>query len=223
MVMYWRFVVKSMSNQIEEAIYNLSKYKDIIKNVNRIDKMIRESNIDFFELFDDILKKNKEESFLLMTFLVKKRKLYEFNYFNFYEKWLFNYVDSWGKCDAYCYRVLNPMIELYPELYNNILNWSKSNKIYVRRASLVCFIISKADFSVDYDLNKLLYICDSLKYDKHIHIQKGLGWLLKYAYLTYPSEIENYLRNNVNVLSRTTFRYALEKMNLSLRNELMKL
>ena len=78
--------MKSMNNQIEEVIYNLSNYKDIIKNVNRIDKMIRESNIDFFELFDNILKKNKEESFLLMTFLVKKRKLYEFNYFNFYEK-----------------------------------------------------------------------------------------------------------------------------------------
>lgn len=223
MVMYWRFVVKSMNNQIEEVIYNLSNYKDIIKNVNRIDKMIRESNIDFFELFDEILKNNREEPFLLMTILIKKRKLYEFNYFNFYEKWLFNYVDSWGKCDTYCYRVLNPMIELYPELYSNILNWSKSDKIYVRRASLVCFIISKADFSVDYDLNKLLYICDSLKDDKHIHIQKGLGWLLKYAYLTYPNEIENYLRNNADVLSRTTFRYALEKMDLSLRNELMKL
>lgn len=215
--------MKSMSNQIEETIYNLSNYKDIIKNVNRIDKMIMESNIDFFVLFDEILKKNKEESFLLMTFLVKKRNLYEIDYFEFYEKWLFNYVDSWGKCDAYCYRVLNPMIELYPELYSNILNWSKFDKIYVRRASLVCFIISKADFSVDYDLNKLLYICDSLKDDKHIHIQKGLGWLLKYAYLTYPNEIENYLRNNVNVLSRTIFRYALEKMDLSLRNELMKL
>lgn len=219
---YWRFVVGNM-NDLIEIIYNLSSYKDVIKNVNRIDKMIRESDIEFFKLFDKILKQNKEEPFLLMTLLVKKRKLYEFNYFKFYEKWLLDYVDSWGKCDAYCYRVLNPMIELYPELYNNILNWCKSDKVYVRRASLVCFIISKSDFSVDYDLDKLLYICDSLKYDNHIHIQKGLGWLLKYTYLTCPNEIEKYLRDNVSILSRTTFRYALEKMDLPLKKELMKL
>lgn len=213
----------SMNEQIETEIYNLSNYKDVVKNVNRIDKMIKNSNVNFFDLFDQILKQNKEESFLLMTFLVKKRNLYEMEYFNYYEKWLFNYVDSWGKCDAYCYRVLNPMIEKFAELYNNIVNWCNSDKVYVRRASLVCFIISKSDFSVDYNLDKIFYICEKLKYDKHIHIQKGLGWLLKYTYLTYPEDIEKYLRDNVNILSRTTFRYALEKMDSSLRSELMKL
>lgn len=53
--------------------------------------------------------------------------------------------------------------------------------------------------------------------------KKGLGWLLKYSYLTYPSEIEKYLRNNIDILSRTTFRYSLEKMPNDLKIELMKL
>ncbi len=223
MVMYWRYVVTNMNKQVEKEIYSLANYKDVAKNVNRINKAIKVSGIIFLDLFDEILKQNKEETFLLMTLLVKKRSLYEMEYFHYYEKWLFHYVDSWGKCDAYCYRVLNPMIEKYAKLYNNIVNWSKSDKIYVRRASLVCFIISKSEFSVDYNLDQILYICDSLKYAKHIHIQKGLGWLLKYTYLTYPEEIEKYLRDNVGILSRTTFRYALEKMDSSLRRELMKL
>ena len=64
----------SMNKQIETEIYNLSNYKDVVKNVNRIDKMIKNSNVNFFDLFDQILKQNKEESFLLMTFLVKKKK-----------------------------------------------------------------------------------------------------------------------------------------------------
>ena len=115
------------------------------------------------------------------------------------------------------------MIQKYPCLYDNINQWSCSDKIYVRRASLVCFIISKQNFSVDYNLEKMFHICDILKYDKHVHIQKGLGWLLKYSYLTYPSEIEKYLRDNIDVLSRTTFRYALEKMPNELKIELMKL
>ena len=219
MVIFWRYVVITMNNEI----LNLSNYKDVVKSVNRINKMLQTANIDFFNFFDKILKQNKEETFLLMTLLVKKRNLYEMTYFCYYEKWLFNYVDSWGKCDAYCYRVLNPMIEKYSELYNNIVNWSKLDKVYVKRASLVCFIISKQDFLVDYNLDKIINICDNLKFDKHIHIQKGLGWLLKYTYLTYPVEIEKYLRDNVDILSRTTFRYALEKMDLPLRNELIKL
>ncbi len=217
------YVEISMDKQIEKEIYNLSNYKDVTKNANHINKLIYASKTNFFDLFDEILKQNKEEHFLLMTLLVKKRKLYEINYFHYYEKWLFNYVDSWSKCDAYCYRVLNSMIEKYPNLYNNIINWSKSDNAYVRRASLVCFIISKLTFSVDYNIDKILYICDNLKYDEHIHVQKGLGWLLKYAYLTYPKEIEKYLRDNASILSRTTFRYALKKMDSSLRSELMKL
>lgn len=70
---------------------------------------------------------------------------------------------------------------------------------------------------------KILNICNILKEEKHIHIQKGLGWLLKYAYLTYPNEVEKYLRDNVDILSRTTFRYALEKMPKDLRNMMMHL
>lgn len=69
----------SMNKQIETEIYNLSNYKDVVKNVNRIDKMIKNSNVNFFDLFDQILKQNKEESFLLMTFLVKKEIYMKWN------------------------------------------------------------------------------------------------------------------------------------------------
>lgn len=212
-----------MNNNVEKLILELSSHKDVIKNVNKINRIILNSNIDLFSLFDRMLDNNKDEIFTLMTLLIKKRGLYDMKYFCYYEKWLYKYVESWEKCDAFCYRVLNPIIEKYLCLYDNISKWSCSDKIYVRRASLVCFIISKQNFSVDYDLEKIFHICDRLKYDNHIHIQKGLGWLLKYSYLTYPSEIEKYLRNNIDILSRTTFRYSLEKMPNDLKIELMKL
>lgn len=210
-------------NEIENIISNLNGYKDVIANVNKINKKLLDNNIDVFELFEKLLIFKKEEIFILMTLIIKKRKLYDLKYFNYYEKWLYKNVDSWGKCDAYCYRVLNPMIEKHAILYDNVIKWSNSEKTYVKRASLVCFIISKENFYVDYDLKKILNVCNILKYDKHIHIQKGLGWLLKYSYLTYPNEIEKYLRDNVDELSRTTFRYALEKMPQELKKELMKL
>ena len=108
-------------------------------------------------------------------------------------------------------------------IYTNIINWAKSELVYVRRASLVCFIISKNEFEVKYDIDKIFVLCNMSKEDKHIHIQKALGWVLKYSYLSYPKETIEYLKDNVTILSRTTFRYALEKMSKDLKDKMMKL
>lgn len=162
-------------NKIEKIITNINGYKEVISNVNKINKLLLENNIDIIEFFDNLLSIEKEETFILMTLIIKKRKLYNLEYFKTYENWLYRYVDTWGKCDAYCYRVINPMIQKYPELYTNIINWAKSELVYVRRASLVCFIISKNEFEVKYDIDKIFVLCNMLKEDKHIHIQKALG------------------------------------------------
>ncbi len=55
----------------------------------------------------------------------------------YYEDWLYNYINSWGSCDVYCYRVLNPMLERYPDLSKKVLEWAKFKKTYVRRAAPV--------------------------------------------------------------------------------------
>ncbi len=68
-----------------------------------------------------------------------------------------------------------------------------------------------------------MLVVESLKNDPEYHVQKGVGWLLKYAYLSYPEEIYLYLKNNVNDLPRVLFRYALEKTPREVREELMKL
>lgn len=210
-------------NEIEKIVINLNGYKEVTSNINRINKLLLENRIDIIEFFDNLLNREKEETFILMTLIIKKRKLYDIEYFNLYENWLYKYVNTWGKCDAYCYRVINPMIQKYPKLYTNIINWAKSELIYVRRASLVCFIISKNKFKINYDIDKVFVICDMLKKDKHIHIQKALGWVLKYSYLSYPKETIKYLNDNVTFLSRTTFRYALEKMPKDLKDKMMEL
>jgi len=208
-------------NEIESIVINLNGYKDVTSNVNKINKLLLENNVDVINFFDNLLSIEKEETFILMTLIIKKRKLYDIEYFNSYKNWLYRYVNAWGKCDAYCYRVINPMIQKYPELYTNIINWAKSKLIYC--ASLVCFIISKNEFEVNYDIDKIFILCDMLKEDNHIHIQKALGWVLKYSYLSYPKETIEYLNDNVTILSRTTFRYALEKMPKVLKDKMMKL
>ena len=75
-----------------------------------------------------------------------------------------------------------------------MLCWINSERVYVRRAAAVCLIRSGKGFTVTYDIKKILFVVESLKDDIHPHIQKACGWLLKYAYLTYPEEIVDFLQ-----------------------------
>ena len=88
-------------NEIEKIVTNLNGYKEITSNVNKINKLLLENSIDIIKFFDNLLSIEKEETFILMTLIIKKRKLYDIEYFNFYENWLYRYVDTWGKCDIY--------------------------------------------------------------------------------------------------------------------------
>ncbi len=180
-------------------------------------------NKELVELFDFLVSTKEWNIFWLVADWIKRRELYQLDYMQYYEKWLYDYVNSWGACDVFCYRVLNPMVEKYPQLFENVMNWADSSKTYVRRAAPVSLLQSSRSFVVNCSINKVFAIVEKLKHDKEIHVQKGVGWLFKYAYLTYPDEVYSYLKNNVDDLPRVIFRYALEKIPKHIREELMNL
>lgn len=194
------------------------------KAVNNIAKRIYSAlpndNEELMELFDYLV---SNKFLVLVTLWIKRKKLYQLEFMSYYEKWLYDHVNRWGLCDVFCYRVLNPMIEKYPHLFEKVMEWADSSKTYVRRAAPVSLIQSTRSFVVNSSLQNVLWVVENLKHDKEMHVQKGVGWLLKYAYLTYPDEIYSYLKNNVGNLSRTIFRYALEKNPKHVREELMSL
>ncbi len=161
--------------------------------------------------------------FWLVTTWIKRRKFYPMEFWHYYDKWLHNNIKTWGQCDVFCYRVLNPMVEKYPQLFSRVLEWTKSNKTYVRRAAPVSLLESGRSFRVNFPMEKVLKVVENLQNDGEYHVQKGVGWLLKYAYLSYPDEVLLYLKNNVKDLPRVTFRYALEKTPREVRDEFMKL
>ena len=140
-----------------------------------------------------------------------------------FETFLYTYCDGWARIDQFCYRVLNPMTNTFPFMYEYLLKWSKSDNKDVRRASLVSMIISSQGQSLLYDYDKMIYLVEYLKHDTDFHVRKAVGWILKYAYITYPQEIENYLRLNVTNLDRMVYRYALELVPNPLRKELISL
>lgn len=196
----------------------------ISKIANKNYKESPKSDEELLGFCEQLIAANNMDLFSIATLWIKKRKtVIDKKYFPMIESWLFKYIHHWGTCDQFCYRVLNPFVDKYPELFPNVLTWMESDKTYVRRAAPVSLIRSGNGIRVKYDLDKLLIIVETLKDDSHTHIQKAVGWLLKYSYQAYPHEILNYLQENVNTLSRTTFRYALEKVPENIRREMMSL
>ncbi|MGC9337813.1 MAG: DNA alkylation repair protein [Candidatus Cloacimonadia bacterium] len=137
-------------------------------------------------------------AYQIVTLWIKHRKAYKKEYIETFEDWLFNHTKNWGACDILCYRILNPMVERFPSLFNEkVLTWAKAEKTYVKRASAVCLLESTQSFKVNVSYEKVKKIVDLLISDGEPHIQKGIGWLLKYAYLSYPEKTIEYLKKNV--------------------------
>ncbi|MFW6141642.1 MAG: DNA alkylation repair protein [Candidatus Saliniplasma sp.] len=197
------------------------------KALNRVSRKVfpelPEDNQEAIELFDDLVSMDDWSIFWMVTLWIKRRELYDLEFMEFYERWLYEHIDHWGKCDVYCYRVLNPMLEKHPQLFEDVMKWTGSSKTYVRRAAPVSLLQSTRSFKVNQSSDRVFKVVEKLKHDEEVHVQKGVGWLLKYAYLSYPEEVQEYLKNDVDDLPRVIFRYALEKMPEDVRNELMGL
>jgi 3-methyladenine DNA glycosylase AlkD len=109
----------------------------------------------------------------------------------------------------------------YPENLQRIKKWVNHEKFAVRRSSPV-ILIRPAQKSL---LNKkiIFEVCDLLKNDEHYLVQKGYGWLLKESVKMYHDSVIKYLEDNVDTMSRTAFRYALEKLPKEEKEELMEI
>lgn len=177
---------------------------------------------ELLELFDLMVPRG-DRYFRLVAAWIKRKRLYGLECFPSYERWLHGYVNRWGICDVFCYWVLNPMVERHPQLFANVMAWTESPRTYVRRAAPVCLLESTQSFRVNCEIHKVLLVAEKLKQDPHQHVRQAVGWLLKYAYLAYPDQMESYLRDNAANLPRTVFRYAVEKTPPAIRRELMSL
>lgn len=158
----------------------------------------------------------------IVTAWIKKGRFYDESYLLTYEKWLHSYIDTWWDCDLFCYRVLNPMIEKHNEGKIKVLLWANSSSIYVKRAALVSLIHSSREFSVNVDFELVMNVVEVLKFDNEYYVQKAIGWLLKYSYLTYPEKTLEYITYIQPAIPPDTLRYALEKVPKEVKTRFLK-
>lgn len=196
---------------IDSLDYTLNS-RSIFSQANHIYRLLPDDDYVFFNLCEGLLQ-NSPNYMKFISIWIKKRQLFTIEYLNTYNNWLNNYIYNWELCDQFCYRILNPTIEKNFILSKNyILNWAKSDKIFVNRAALVCMIHSSTNFDIRIPLEFVCQVIDELSCKEEKYIDSAIGWVLKYAYLVDSDYIINYILSNK--FNTIILRKAKEKMNI---------
>ncbi len=119
-----------------------------------------------------------------------------------------------------CGMVIGPLLVKYPTLQKQMRVWSTHRNMWVRRASIVGLLVPMRNGQA---LDLVYEIAKRLHPDPHDLIHKAVGWALREAGKVDQARLERYLRANVAVIPRTTFRYAIERFPDGKRRQLLLL
>jgi 3-methyladenine DNA glycosylase AlkD len=138
-----------------------------------------------------------------------------------WKRWLSaNHSANWATTDTICGMLIGPLLVHHPELAAQMRGWSKDRNMWVRRASIVGLlplVRARGEIDLVYEIAKRLHS------DPNDLIHKAVGWALREAGKVDPGRLERYLRVNVRVIPRTSFRYAIERFSQTKRSRLMAL
>jgi 3-methyladenine DNA glycosylase AlkD len=128
--------------------------------------------------------------------------------------------NNWATTDSICGYLIGRVLIDHPSLANRVASWAGEPNMWVRRASAVSLIaLARRGVALDtaYAVSRRLHG------DQEDLIQKAVGWLLREAGKADVRRLERYLRANVRIIPRTTFRYAIERFGDRDRRRLLAL
>ena len=190
---------------------------------NKYWKQINHQSTDqIFKLCEQLLKSDyNEESTIAFGWARNCKDKFEKKHFSVFESWLKKYVNNWAKCDDFCTHSFNTLFYQYPEFYPRVKSWTKSKNRWMRRAAAVIHISHNKNFYSKKNLKQIFEIADILLLDKDDLVQKGYGWMLKVAEEYYRKEVFAFVMKRKQRMPRTSLRYAIEKMPVSLKKKAM--
>ena len=135
------------------------------------------------------------------------------------EGWLaHDQCDNWSAVDALAPSVITPLLRRHPSLVPRVRRWNRSRNLWVRRASVVCFV-SLARHGEH--LETAYDTAVALRNDNEDLMHKAVGWLLREAGRTDAGRLESFLLQHGPALPRTTLRYAIERFPAPARRRLL--
>ena len=136
-----------------------------------------------------------------------------------FEQWIDRYVRNWGHCDGVSSWLVAACIANEPELRHKLRAWTGSRNRWKRRASAVSLVW---EAKRGRHTETIFEIADALLDDRDDMVEKAVGWLLKETYPRRPAETVAFLLPRRGRASRTTLRYAAEKMTAADRAEVVR-
>lgn len=134
-------------------------------------------------------------------------------------RWLASSCGNWGLVDNLVPSVLSPLLRKCPELVGEVVEWTLSPIIWVRRGSAVAFV-SLMDNPVMMDAGYEVAL--RLQKDGADLIQKAVGWMLREAGKADRPRLEAFLLAQGPRTPRTTLRYAIERFPKEDRKRIME-
>lgn len=196
---------------------------DVRKLSAKLYKKVDDKSIDnVLALCDELLEQHRWAlGVIAFDWAFRVKTQYNENTYDIFYGWLKKYVRGWGDCDDFCTHAFGELLRQDKSLFAKIIEWTKDEDFWVRRASAV--ILIPAILHRDYDGIEPFKISDALLLDEHDLVQKGYGWMLKCLSQVDVDAVKAYLIANHAQMPRTAYRYALEKFDKETRKELMML
>jgi len=137
------------------------------------------------------------------------------------KRWLSkNYSANWATTDEMCGVIIGPLLVNHQKLIPGMRTWTTDHNLWVRRASIVGLL---HPLRRGHALALVYNIAKALHPNDEDLIHKAVGWALREAGKVDRARLEKYLRANVALMPRTTFRYAIERFEPRTRAALMAL
>lgn len=214
-------IISSIRKDISKIPYKKTKlFRDIAKSYK---KEISQLDIEsIYELCEYLLEsKQTAETTIAYQIIYGAKEKYNDETFSVFEKWLHLYIKDWWDCDDFMTHAFQYVLMKYPENLKKLSKWLESSNFAVRRSASVILIRPAQKGLIDE--NDIFNVCNRSMNDTHYLVQKGYGWLLKESVKEYHDSVIYYLEKNVKKMSRTAFRYALEKLPKDEKKRLMLL
>jgi 3-methyladenine DNA glycosylase AlkD len=214
---------KGMKKFFKEEINPIGVRRPVARKIaNEFYKKHKEdfSFNEWISLSEELLKSKVFEEQDIGFFLAEtQKKNFSKKTFSVFESWLKKYVNNWAHCDEICPHCIGPLIEEFPELIPEVSSWTQSSNRWLRRASMVSFVLiaRKKDYS-----KEVIFNASKLLNDKDDLVQKAVGWTLREAAKANHKAIYLFLKKNKLKMPRTSLRYAIERFTEKEKKELMK-
>ena len=134
-------------------------------------------------------------------------------------RWLERSCGNWALVDNLAPSVLAPLVEKHPEVIPEIVAWTESRNLWLRRGAAVTFVpLARHGKCLDtaYDVASRLFE------DREDLMHKAVGWMLREAGKTDMRRLERFLKAEGSKIPRTTVRYAIERFPKDKRKHLLE-